>query len=109
MALALLITAAIILGAVRIIPVYVRSYEFEDAMRSQAKFAGVEQKPPETIRRELLKKAQELELPVSGDQIQVFPRRGGVRISARYAIQVDLIFYKPYLDFDFAADTATAY
>lgn len=107
--IALVITAAIILGAIRIIPVYVRSYEFEDFMRAQAKFAGVEQKPADLIRQELLQKAAELELPISREQIQVLPRRGGVHIAANYSIQVDLVLYQPYLDFDFTADTATAY
>lgn len=107
--LGLVITAALILGAVRIIPVYVRSYEFQDAMRSQAKFAGVEKKSAEAIRAELLRKARELELPMQREQIKVFPLRVGVQISAHYTVQVDLIVFKPNLNFDYSTDTASAY
>lgn len=106
---ALLLTAAIILTAVRIIPVYVRSYEFEDFMRSEAKFAGVRKKSPQDIKKDLLKKAQELNLPVTGERITVSPARNGVRITASYAMPVDLVVYTHTFSFDFQVDTASAY
>lgn len=107
--LGLAVTAILIVAAVRLVPLYANSYEFKDAIRTQAKFAGVERKSPEQIRDELFKKAQELNLPVPREQIQVVGRRGGVTITARYSVQVDLIVYSPTLSFDYSADTATAY
>lgn len=107
--LALLITAAIVVVAVRVIPVYVRSYEFQDAIRSEAKFAGVQRKSAEAIREALYRKARELELPVSRQQIRVIPLRSGVRIFTSYAVPVDLVVYQTTLSFNFNADTATAY
>ncbi|MFQ5662345.1 MAG: hypothetical protein ACE5HL_00735 [Terriglobia bacterium] len=107
--LALLITAALIVGAVRIIPVYVRSYDFREAVRNQARFARVNRKPPEVIRDELLKKAQSLELPVRREQIRVGLAPGGVRIEAHYVVPVDLIIYKMDLSFDYTANTSTIY
>ncbi|MBI4467525.1 MAG: DUF4845 domain-containing protein [Acidobacteria bacterium] len=105
----LAITAALILGAVRIIPVYVKSYELRDAIRSQAKFAGVERKSADTIKEELYTKARELNLPVRREAIQVTPRSLGVQITVRYTVQVDLIVYKPNLNFNYSSDTSTAY
>lgn len=107
--LGLLITAAIILGAVRLVPVYANSFEFKDAIRSQAKFADVERKTPEAIREALYKKAQDLDLPVTREQIQVTPQRTGVEIRVRYQVPVDLIVYRPVLKFDYAEDTAHAF
>ena len=107
--IALLIAAAIILAAVRITPVYVSSYEFEDAMRSQAKFAGVNNKPPRQIQQELHRKALELSLPLERKQISVTPAARGVRIAARYTVPVDLVVYTANFTFDFQADTGSVY
>lgn len=104
--LGLLITAAIIIGAVRLVPVYANSFEFKDAIRTQAKFADVERKSPEAIREALYKKAQDLDLPVKREQIQVIPQRTGVQIQVRYQVQVDLIVYRPVLNFNYTEDTA---
>lgn len=105
----LAITGALILFAVRIIPVYVRSYEFQDAVRSQAKFAGVEAKSPEAIREELLQKARQLNLPIRREQIQVSSRAAGVQITVRYSVPVDLIVRQVNLPFNYSADTSTAF
>ena len=107
--IALLIAAAIILAAVRITPVYVSSYEFEDAMRSQAKFAGVNNKPPRQIQQELHRKALELSLPLERKEISVTPAARGVRIAARYTVPVDLVVYTANFTFDFQADTGSVY
>ena len=107
--IALLIVAAIVLAAVRIFPVYVSSYEFEDAMRSQAKFAGVNNKPPRQIQQELHRKALELSLPLERKQISVTPAARGVRIAARYTVPVDLVVYTANFTFDFQADTGSVY
>lgn len=103
------VTAAIILGVVRVVPVYVNRYDFEDAVRSQAKFAGAENRSPEAVREALCKKAKELKLPLKCEAIVVVPQATGVDIRARYSVQVDLIVYKPVLTFDIQADTAHAY
>ncbi len=107
--IALLIVAAIILAAVRITPVYVSSYEFEDAMRSQAKYAGVNDKSPQQIQRELHRKALELSLPLERKQISVTPAARGVRIAARYTVPIDLVVYTANFTFDFQADTGSVY
>ncbi len=107
--IALLIVAAIILAAVRIFPVYVSSYEFEDAMRSQAKYAGVNDKSPQQIQRELHRKALELSLPLERKQISVTPAARGVRIAARYTVPIDLVVYTANFTFDFQADTGSVY
>jgi len=107
--IALVLVGAVIVVVVKIVPVYVNVYEFEDAMRQQAKFAGVERKDANAIREELYLKAQALKLPITRDQIEVSRRMGGATISARFTVPVDLIVLQRDFNFNLAADTSTAY
>ncbi|MFQ5776531.1 MAG: hypothetical protein ACE5IP_00825 [Terriglobia bacterium] len=107
--LALLLTAAVVLVGVRVGPVYFHSYQFRDAMRSEAKFARVNDKAAAVIQRDLYRKAQELSLPLTRKQIRVVQQRLGVRIAARYEVPVDLILYRTTLSFDFSADSASTF
>jgi len=107
--LGLAVTAAIIICAVRLVPVYANSYELKDTIRNQARFADVERKTPEAVREEVYKKAQSLGLPLTREQIQVTPQRVGVEIRVRYQVPVDLIVYKPILKFEYHEDTAHAF
>jgi hypothetical protein len=107
--IALVFAAALIVGVVKIVPVYVNVYEFEDAMRQQAKFAGVERKDASVIREELYKKARDLKLPITPDQIEVDKRMGGVNIKARFTVPVDLIVMQRDFNFSLESDTSTAF
>ncbi|MBI2955779.1 MAG: DUF4845 domain-containing protein [Acidobacteria bacterium] len=105
--LALLITAALFISGWRIIPIYIKSYDFQDTIRQKAKFARVERKTPEAVRDEIYKKAQELELPVERSQIRVSQTSIGLRISVNYRVPVDLIVYSLEIPFEYVADTGT--
>lgn len=107
--LTLLLTAAVVLVGVRVGPVYFHSYQFRDAMRSEAKFARVNDKTAAVIQRDLHRKAQALSLPLTRKQIRVVQQRLGVRIAARYEVPVDLILYRTTLSFDFSADSASTF
>lgn len=106
---ALLLTAAFALVGVRLGPVYFYSYQFRDAIRSEAKFARVNEKTAVVIQRDLYRKAQELGLPLTRKQIKVVQQRLGVRIAARYQVPVDLVLYRTIVSFDFSADSASTF
>ena len=109
MLLALAVTAAIILSAWRIMPVYIKSYQFQDEIRERAKFASVERKSPEVVKEELLKVAQELELPVPREQLQVSGAGpGSIRIEVRYTVPVDLILFDLNIPFEYNVDSKSA-
>lgn len=103
--LALAITAALIYAAVTIIPIYIDSYALQDEIRSQAKFAGVERKSPETVQAEVYRKARDLGLPIKPEQIRVVPATEGVRITVQYQVPVDFKVYQTSLSFHFEAET----
>ncbi|MFQ5926276.1 MAG: DUF4845 domain-containing protein [Terriglobia bacterium] len=107
---ALLITAGIVLALVRIVPVYVKNYEFKDAVREEAKFARVRDETPMQIRQRLFQKAQQVGIhTIRPQQIHVVPAGRGVRISVNYNVPVQLIGYTFTLNFQASADTASVY
>lgn len=97
------IVATVYVGA-EVIPPYFANYEFEDAVKNEATISTYSTKPEDAIRDSVFKKAQELEIPVSKDQIKVHregPVGGGyVLIDAAYTVHVDLPGYPLDLNFD---------
>ena len=88
--------------AYRLVPVYVNAYDFRDSMRTQARFATVDQKPFDTIRAELYNKAQELNLPIERQDIQITKGPDGTTISTTFTVPVDLSFFVKDVQFDFS-------
>jgi hypothetical protein len=107
--IALVVVAILIIGAIRIVPVYVRAYELRDFMRSEAKFAGVNRKPHEAVRNDVYLKAMALDLPVERNQIQSSAVPSGIRVVARFSVPVDLVVMDYNLNFEFEGDTRSAY
>jgi hypothetical protein len=99
----ILVLLFVLLGflAYRLIPVYVNAYDFKDAMQTQARFAAVDQKPFGTIRDELYTKAQELNLPIQREDIQITKGPEGTTISTTFTVPVDLSFLVKDVQFDF--------
>ena len=53
------------------VPIYLKNYEFEQAVRKEAKFVVANPKPAPAIQSDLYRKAQEIGVPVEIDQIRV--------------------------------------
>lgn len=107
--LALAITAILVVSAWRIIPVYVKSFQFQDEIRNKCKFAPVDRKSPETVKEELLRFAQDLGLPVSREQLQVNALgTSGIRVNVRYTVPVDLILFDISIPFEYNIDSKSA-
>jgi hypothetical protein len=98
-----IIVASVYLGA-ELIPPYFANYQFEDVVKNEAMINTYNSKPEDAIRDELFKKAQDLELPLTKDQIKV--RRmgptgtGSLTIETEYSVHVDLPGYPLDLQFD---------
>ena len=92
----LLIVALIFLG-LKFVPVYYGNYNFKDYVDDETKRASyATNTSAETIRDEVFKKAQELEIPLSKEDIKVEKNGGGngiypVSINADYNVRVDLL------------------
>jgi len=87
-----------------LVPPYFANYEFEDAIRNEAQMNTYNTKPEEAIRDSVFKKAQDLEIPISRDQIKVQrtgPQgSGGLNIESSYIVHVDFPGYPVDLHFD---------
>jgi hypothetical protein len=86
-----------------LIPPYFSNYEFQDTLDNEARLGTYSTKGDELIRDAVFRRAQDLELPLSKDDIKV-QRTGGtasgsVLISTDYTVHVDLPGYPMDLHF----------
>jgi YbbR domain-containing protein len=90
---ALAFIAALIFSCVKIIPVYVNNFQFQDYLQNQTPFWLTQHASLETIRGNILAKAEDLGLPVVAEQVKVEATPARVRISIDYSVPVDLKVY----------------
>jgi hypothetical protein len=100
------IAAAVYLGA-ELIPPYFNQYEFQDAIKNEATLDTYTTKTEDDIRTSVFRKAQDFDIPISQEQIQVqrqgLQGSGTVSIRAPYVVHVNLPGYP--LDLHFEAST----
>jgi hypothetical protein len=105
----IVILGAMAFVAVKIIPVYVAGYEFQDAIETESRFAltGYPKKSVDDVRQDVFKKAQDLGLPITADTIRVDMTTGTVAIAVDYTVPIDLKVYQFNWDFHPHADNHT--
>lgn len=86
-------------AAYKIIPVYVAEYQLADKMQEEARFAVVNRYSEDQIREAIYKTVQELEIPITREQIKVLSSPQMVQISLDYTVPVDLMVYRLQLHF----------
>jgi hypothetical protein len=86
-------------AAYKIIPVYVAEYQLADKMQEEARFAVVNRYSEDQIREAIYKTVQELEIPVTREQIKVLASQQMVQISVDYTVPVDLMVYRLQMHF----------
>jgi len=95
----LAIFAGMIYVAVKVIPILVNNYEFQDSIQSTARMATVNRQSAEDIRASVLKEAQNEQIPIAAEDIHIKDEGGHVEISADYSVTVDLHVYQWTLNF----------
>jgi Domain of unknown function (DUF4845) len=93
------IAVALLYTGVKVIPILVNDFQFQDAIESTARFASVNRQTPEDIRAAVLKEAQEEDIPIVAQDIHVKGDNGHVEIAADYSVTVNLILYQWTLNF----------
>jgi hypothetical protein len=90
--------------AVKVVPPYFNNYEFQDWLKDEATRDSYSPKSETDIRQAVLKKAQEYDIPLMEEGIQVQRSgnsfSGNVTIRAPYVVHVDLPIYPLDLHFD---------
>ncbi len=89
----LVIAVTIYLG-VKVIPVMVNAYAFRDFLETEARFAALRNKDEE-VKNRVLRKAQELDLPVGAKSIQInrTPNRFDIRVKYTVPIKTPVYTY----------------
>ena len=91
--------AALVYSSVKIIPVYVNNYQLQDYIEQQTPFWLTQRNSAEAIRDNIVAKAQELDLPVSSEEVKVEATGSRVTVHIDYTVPVDLRFYTLQLHF----------
>jgi predicted membrane protein len=84
----------------QVIPPYFHNYQFQDSIDETARFSGIDSHiTEEDIRQKVLKLAQEYEIPLTAEQINVTRNGSEITISADYIVHVNLPVKPVDLDF----------
>ena len=96
-----------------VVPPYFANYEFQDSLDTEARLGTYSTKGEDVIRDAVFKRAQELEIPITKDQIKVqrtgSQGNGSVVIETEYSVHVDLPGYPLDLDFHPQSKNKTAF
>lgn len=104
----LLVLAAIIYCGIQIVPPFVNNYQLQDAMKEEARFAGVNRRDPESIKDAIFVKMRELNIPARREDIHVeLNGPFSYLISLDYSVTVDLRFYQLRLQFHPQGDSGS--
>jgi hypothetical protein len=71
----------------KVVPVKIASSEFYDVMQEQASFGSI--KDVKFIEFEILRKAQELQVPVTKDNLKITKARESITVEAHYEMTID--------------------
>lgn len=77
----------------KIVPVQIDMYSFQEFVKEQAMFAHVQKMTAKALRQVILNKAFELNLPVDEKNIEVKKTSKRTYVRVTYTIVVDLPFY----------------
>jgi len=88
----LAVLALTIYLAYKVIPVMVNAYAFRDYIEQETRFAALRNRDEEVIKR-VLRKAQELELPVTNKSIRVNRTQSRFDIAVKYTIPIETPVY----------------
>ena len=102
-----MILVAIIYVAAMMLPVLINEYQFKDSLQNIARFASVNRKTGEEIRKSVLDEADKEDLPVQAEDIKVESHNGNIKIDVDYSVTVDLKVYQWTLNFHPAASNAS--
>ncbi len=89
----LLIVVAIFWVGIKALPPYFANYQFEDVIDSETKMNSYNQKSEQEIREGIVKKAHELDIPLTSDQVKVQRVGSELAISADYTVHIDIPIY----------------
>ncbi|PYS95945.1 MAG: hypothetical protein DMF50_06700 [Acidobacteria bacterium] len=101
--MALLVVLLGIYMGVKCVPVMINAYAFRDFLEEEARYAPMRKSDDEAKAR-ILRKARELELPVSAKAIQYEKTSSRIDIKVKYTIPIETPVYTYQWNFDESVD-----
>jgi hypothetical protein len=96
----LVVLVAGIYTGIKVVPVLVAEYEFQDFMQTTARFASVNRnQTPADITKSVMEEAQKQNIPLQAEDVHVTAESGNINISADYTVTIDLNVYQWTLNF----------
>jgi len=86
----LLVLAAVVLAASRLVPVYFQRFQFADFVNQEVKFAVSKRKTAQKVRTEILEEAKAMGVPVGTQDIHITRRGPTFTVEIDYDFPVDL-------------------
>jgi len=100
----LVFIVAVIYSGIKIIPVYVNSYELEDYIRQQNPYWVTQRASADAIRNNILAKARDMDMPLSPEDVKVEIGGGRTTVNLDYTVPIDLKVYTLKLHFTPSAE-----
>jgi hypothetical protein len=97
--LSLAFIAAVIYSSIKIIPVYVNDYQLNDYIYNQTPFWVTQHSPEEAILKNVLAKAEALDIPLAAEDVTIDASASKVAVNIDYHVPVDLRVYTLQLHF----------
>lgn len=97
--LTLVFFVAAIYSTAKVLPVYVNNFELQDYIQTQTPYWLSQRASEEVIRKTVLAKADDLNLPVQAEDVTIEANQYRVSIAIDYTVPVDLKFYLLQLHF----------
>lgn len=98
----LIVFLAMIFVAWKIVPVKVKAAELRQEVVDEAKSAGTHN--DQRIRKAILAKAEELELPVESDSLTIHRRANEIKVSVEYTVPIEFPGYTYEMNFNHTAE-----
>ena len=90
----LLVLIAILFASAQYVPVYFAAFQFNDYVRQEVKYAASARKSPETIRTEVLGKANELGISLTKNDVRLTRQGPAFRVEIEYHWPINLRVYQ---------------
>jgi hypothetical protein len=84
---------AIIYSGAKVFPIYIDNFELQDYIQTQTPIWLNQRAPADAIKKTILAKADDLDLPVEDDDVTVEANQNKVSVSIDYIVPVDLKVY----------------
>ena len=98
----MILLAVFVLVCYKTVPVKIASSTLQDFMDEEAKFAG--RRNAEQIKKRVLSRAMELDIPLDPKKLEVKRGQGRVRMVCTYTVPIEFPGYTYYWDFELMVD-----